>query len=152
MKAEKKKRPPPGPSRFEVTAQGLYHTEITVNEDGEKQSNTHWIAPPIYVDARTHDSTNGAYGRLVRFENENKRERTCILLCSELIDGLDAIRQLFDFGFQASDKRKDLAALRHYILQCAPEHTICSLPSHGWHEKDFIDSDQFAIPEGDKNE
>lgn len=143
MSESKSKRTAPPPF-FRTTEQGLY--QIETNEDGTESP--HKISPPIFIDALTHDSSGENYGHLVRFQNQSGQERNCILLYSELFEGKEAIQRVFNLGFKASERRRDVDALRHYILQSNPSTTICAVPSHGWHSGTFIDNDEYDLNNG----
>jgi uncharacterized protein (DUF927 family) len=132
--------------KVEVNDSGTWRTELVKSEDGEEHFQPVRISPPIFIDARTHNSAGEAHGQLVRFKDQDGHEKTCILLYSELAcEGKEAIERLFNLGLKASPKRKDLEALRHYILEREPPVTITSVPSHGWHAGTFIHTDQFEL-------
>jgi uncharacterized protein (DUF927 family) len=61
------------------------------------------------------------------------------------MEGHEAIRRMADLGFRPSNRRKDIEALRDHLLQANPNTTICSVPSHGWHNAQFIDNADFDI-------
>lgn len=124
--------------QFEVRDEGLF--QIT---DGQP----HRIAPPIYVDARTHDVNGEFYGNLVRFADPEGHQRNCVLLYSELMEGNEAIKRMANLGFRPTNGRKALEGLRNYCLEANPATTICTVPSHGWHNDEFIDNDSFDIAE-----
>jgi putative DNA primase/helicase len=141
-KKQRKKKPQPKFSRFEVNEFGLYRTDTS--EDGNESNR--WIGPRIFVVALTHNSNDEGYGHLVRFTNMNGRERMCILLYSELIGkGGIAIERLHDLGYKARDNKADLESLRRFLLEQNPSFTVSYMSTHGWHAGRFIHDEELDL-------
>lgn len=141
--------------KFEVNEHGVWWTPPRTpkkegeDEDEQSEPKAVWIAPPIRVEATIRNAAdNDHHGQFVRFKNQDGIDTTCTLELAELAEGNEAITKLLNLGFKPSRKRHHLVALKDYLYNEQPTASIWCVPLHGWHGKDFIETDHYELLEG----
>lgn len=122
-------------ARFEITPNGIFY----ISKDQHDNERAHFIASPILVTAKTRDSNNNAWGRLLQWhDDENHLHQWAMPMQLLQGDGSDVRRELADQGAMISPEKKSRDLLTLY-LGCYPidRFALC-VDRLGWHGSRYV--------------
>lgn len=118
---------------------GIYwhgYKRLLNNDDSENEQDRpivdEWVSTPVTVIARTTNSDDGSYGRLLRLlTDEGPKE---LIIAMEVFGGSgeDVRRQLFSMGAIIPVKRRN--QFMDYLLEQKPVEVFTTTSRPGWHE------------------
>lgn len=119
----------PAGTRFEVTIgrkgyrDGVHWIECKNEQDGaEVDQAPTWICSPLRIEALTRDETGSEWGRLLVFDDRDRRRHQWAMPCSMLAtDGADLRAELLRQGLDISSASKARKLLIDYVQQADPE-------------------------------
>ncbi|GAB7527833.1 hypothetical protein PS3A_02390 [Pseudomonas sp. 3A(2025)] len=99
-----------------------------------------WISTPVTVSARTTNSDDGSYGRLLRLLTDDGSKELIVAMEVFGGSGEDVRRQLFSMGAIIPLKKRN--QFMEYLLEQKPVEVFTTTSRPGWHE-----SGAFVLPE-----
>ncbi|WP_266183366.1 DUF927 domain-containing protein [Dyella humicola] len=136
----------PAGTRFEVTIgrkgykDGVHWIDCKNEQDGTDvdQAPT-WICSPLHIGALTRDETGSEWGRLLVFDDRDRRRHQWAMPCSMLAtDGADLRAELLRQGLDISSASRARKLLNDYIQQASPKVTARCVTRTGWHGDAFV--------------
>ena len=150
--------PKPAGTRFEVTIgrkgfkDGVHSIESKTDQDGtEVDQAPTWICSPLRIEALTRDETGSEWGRLLVFDDRDRRRHQWAMPCSMLAtEGADLRAELLRQGLDISSSSKARKLLIDYIQQASPKVTARCVTRTGWHGDTFVlPKETFGAPEAE---
>lgn len=112
---------------------GVYRHDVKA-KDGDTQLIDVWICDPLYVDAQTRDNTSSAWGRLLRWYDEDGQMHKWAMPMSLLEgDGADMRRELAHQGLKIAPGRQARELLENYIKTQHTKDRARCVDRLGWH-------------------
>ena len=116
---------------FEVSSDGVFH--IGRNQEGEKLPPI-WVCSPLRVIAKTRDSINGEWGRLLVWHDDDQIiHRWAMPLDLLQGDGLDIRKELSRLGLTIAPVKKARELLSSYLQICNVEARARCVSRLGWY-------------------
>lgn len=122
---------------------GLYHHTAKYEGKNKDQAKVEsvWVCSPLLIEAQTHDTSGGSFGRLLVFLNSVGYWRYWGMPMSMLRGSGEELRgELFSQGFLMNPAESKL--LISYLTQHIPKKIILAALQLGWHKDTFVLPDE----------
>lgn len=122
-------------ARFEITPNGIFY----ISKDQHDNERAHFIASPILVIAKTRDSNNNAWGRLLQWhDDENHLHQWAMPMQLLQGDGSDVRRELADQGAMISPEKRSRDLLMTYLGSYPVDRFALCVDRLGWHGSRYV--------------
>lgn len=135
-----------GGGHFKLEPDGVFY--IKRDKDGNELPPL-WISSPLYVEAKTRDTNNGEWGRLLYWlDDDGEKHQWAMPIAMLQGDTSDLRRELASWGLDISPHKIARELLSSYI-QTYPvkERAIC-VDKLGWHEKTYVTEEEVITQAG----
>lgn len=124
----------------------LFGTKAGKGDDATPTLTQQWVCSPLYMEAVTHDSRDDNFGRLLRFQNTNRKWREWAMPMAMLSGHGDELRAtLLAMGVSIDPNAHRL--LGQYLQSTVPKRRMrCALQT-GWNGDAFILPDEAFGPD-----
>ncbi|WP_343549129.1 DUF927 domain-containing protein [Ralstonia sp.] len=129
-----------GGGHFEVSAKGVYY--LGLDGDGNDKAPL-FVCTPLHVIAKTRDMRSGAWGRLLRWKDDDDVSHQWAMPMDALQgDGADVRRELADRGVEIATTKTGRDLLSSYLQSWRVDARARCVERLGWHGPVYVLADE----------